>query len=692
MRKRKPNRLISEKSPYLRQHAFQPVDWYPWGEEAFTRAKELNRPIFLSIGYSTCHWCHVMALETFENEEIAKLMNDMFISIKVDREERPDIDHIYMTAAQLFTESLGWPLSVVMTPEGKPFFAATYLPPYSRFGLLGMKELITWVQNVWQNERQRIESAAQEVSALLASFLSQGFGARIPEEMLLRKVFDALRLASDRERGGLKGQPKFPLPQNILFLLRVFEEWQDEEAITLAEGTLKALRNGGIFDQVGFGFHRYATDPQWLVPHFEKMLYDQALLTLAYTEAFSLTKKQEYEEVTREICTYVCDALASPCGAFYAAEDADSPEGEGAFYLFTLKEIRDALGETLSLIFEKVFSVREEGNFPHAQGKNILHRSHDFSYWAERLELPESALRHMVEEGRKRLFHYRALRPRPSKDEKILTNWNGLMIGALARAAFYFQDEVLLLRARNAADFFLKTMVDASGRIFHLFMEEPAIPGYLDDYAFFTFGLLELYRATLEAQYLQSALRLTETMLELFSDPQGGFFFTPCDVPTPLFRPQIFHDGAIPSGNSVAIENCLRLGRLLFRPDLEQQVHRMLDRIGPFLERNPLGYIYLAGTIFPLLRPGVHVVLVAPPAHPELPPILETLKEEAPSLLFLPEGEESQAPWNLLPEGLDFRSISGQPTFYLCQHFTCHEPTTDFALLMSHIRKRPRGT
>ncbi|MEN3186898.1 MAG: thioredoxin domain-containing protein [Atribacterota bacterium] len=688
MTERKPNRLIAEKSPYLKQHAFQPVDWYPWSEEAFSRAKELDRPVFLSIGYSTCHWCHVMAEETFENEEIARLMNDTFISIKVDREERPDIDHIYMTAAQFFTDSLGWPLSVVMTPEGTPFFAATYLPPYSRFGLLGMKELIMWVQKVWKNERQRIETSTQEVSTLVSSSPLEGHGNRVFEEALLRKAFDALWIASDREWGGLKGQPKFPLPHNILFLLRVFREWQDQKALTIAERTLEALRDGGIFDQVGFGFHRYATDSRWLVPHFEKMLYDQALLAIAYIEAFALTRKPEYQDVVREIFTYVFDSLTAPQGSFYAAEDADSPEGEGAFYLFTLKEVRDILGETLSPIFEQVFSLREEGNFPHSRGKNILHRRHSLSFWAEKFGYPEGVFRQMIEEGRKKLFDYRAQRPRPSRDEKILTDWNGLMIGALARAALYFHDDTLLLRAKNAADFFLDVMVDSSGHLFHLFTGEPAIPGYLDDYAFLTFGLLELYRATLEERYLQGALRLTERTLDLFFDPQGGFFFTPSGVSTPLFRPRVLHDGAIPSGNSVAIENCLRLSRLLFRADLENRVSQMLDRISPLFERNPLGYTYLAQTVFSLLRPGLQMVLVAPRHHPQLPSILEILKHELSFFLFLPEDDCSSPPWNFLPEGLDFRSIAGEPTFYLCQHFTCQEPTTDLKLLMSRIRRQ----
>lgn len=691
MTERKPNRLIHEKSPYLRQHAFQPVDWYPWGEEAFEEARRLDRPVFLSIGYSTCHWCHVMAEETFENEEIAQLMNDTFICIKVDREERPDIDHVYMAAAQLFTDSPGWPLSVVMTPEGKPFFAATYLPPYSRFGLLGMKDLVLRVRHIWARERQRIEESSREVSSFMGRSPLELYEGESPGEDLVRRTLNALRSASDREWGGLKGQPKFPLPQNVLFLLQAFREWQDLDALAIAEETLEALRNGGIFDQVGFGFHRYSTDSHWLLPHFEKMLYDQALLALAYTEAFVLTGKPIYQDIAREIFTYALESLATPQGGFYAAEDADSPEGEGAFYLFTVKEIREILGEPLSRIFERVFSLREEGNFPHSRGKNILYRRYSLSTWAEELGLLEPKLQEMLEEGRQKLLLYRAQRPRPARDEKILTDWNGLMIGALARAALYFQDEKLLGEARKAADFFLETMVDSSGRIFHLFMDEPAVPGYLDDYAFFTFGLLELYRVTLEGRYLREALRLTETMLELFIDSQGGFFFTPADASIPLFRPRVFHDGAIPSGNSMALENCLRLARLLFRVDLEKTVSQTLERLSPLLEGNPLGYTYFAGVLFSFLRPGFHLVLVAPQGHPEISPILETLKRESTSFLFLPEDTHQDSPRDLLPERFDFHSISGKPTFYLCRHFTCQEPTTDFSQVLFSLRSPHKG-
>jgi hypothetical protein len=685
MAERKPNRLIHEKSPYLRQHAFQPVDWYPWGEEAFTQARLLDRPIFLSIGYSTCHWCHVMAEETFENEEIAQLMNETFVSIKVDREERPDIDHTYMEVAQILTGSGGWPLSIVMTPEGIPFFAGTYFPPYSRFGILGMKDLILRIRHLWTRERRRIEESSREIFALLARPPVITQDAMLPDVTLLHKTLEALRAVSDREWGGLKGAPKFPLPQNILFLLRAFQEFRDLEALAIAEETLQALRNGGIFDQVGFGFHRYSTDVYWLLPHFEKMLYDQALLALAYTEAFAVTGKKIYREVAEEVFTYVEMNLTSPEGAFYAAEDADSPEGEGAFYLFTVEEIRKVLGENHARLFERVFSLREEGNFPHSRRKNILYRRRGLTEWAEELDFPEEKLKTLLEEGRKKLFTYRAQRPHPSRDEKILTDWNGLMIGALARASLHFQNEGFLLRAKKAAHFFLEKMIDESGQVFHLFMGEPAVSGYLDDYAFLTFGLLELYRASLEGKYLQKALRITEKMLDRFSDPEGGFFFTASDTQTPLLRPQVFHDGAIPSGNSVAVENCLRLSQLLFRVDLQRVALRAFARLRPLLAGNPLGYCYLAKTMFSFLQPGSHVVLVASPDHPELPTILQTLKRKSSSFLFLPEGDRASSLWELLPEDVHFRSLFGKPTFYLCKNFTCEEPTTDFSYILARL-------
>ncbi|MEK7850568.1 MAG: thioredoxin domain-containing protein, partial [Deltaproteobacteria bacterium] len=527
------NRLASEKSPYLLQHAENPVDWYPWGEEAFGKARVDNKPIFLSIGYSTCHWCHVMEKESFEDPDVAQLMNEAFVSIKVDREERPDLDGIYMTAAQMMAGSGGWPLNIILTPDRNPFYAATYIPRQSRFGAIGMLELIPRIREVWLTRRDEVLTSANQIVNALRQTVRGKRGDELGEDVL-RAAYSQLRLLFDEEHGGFGNAPKFPSPHNLIFLLSYWRRTGDKTALDMVEKTLDAMRNGGIYDQIGFGFHRYSTDSKWLLPHFEKMLYDQAMLAMAYTEAFQLTGKKEYRETAQEIFAYVLRDMTSPEGAFYSGEDADSEGKEGKFYLWTEDEIRQILEKVEADLIVKVFNVERQGNFTEqgAEGKtgeNILHLKKTVVELASELNIQEGDLLGRIEAGRQKLFIARGKRIRPHRDDKILSDWNGLMIAALAKGARAFDKPEYTNAAKGAADFILKSMSKPDGRLLHRYRDgEAAIAGYLDDYAFLIWGLLELYEATLDAVCLKTAVDMNNVLLDHFWDgEEGGFYFTP---------------------------------------------------------------------------------------------------------------------------------------------------------------------
>ncbi|MHA2429129.1 MAG: thioredoxin domain-containing protein [Candidatus Hermodarchaeia archaeon] len=574
------NRLAKEKSPYLLQHADNPVDWYPWGKEAFSEAKKEDKPIFLSIGYSTCHWCHVMAHESFENERIAKLMNEVFVNIKVDREERPDIDSLYMSVAQMLTGSGGWPLTIIMAPDKQPFFAATYIPAETRFGRMGMDELIPEIQRLWKEDRNRLNAITKNIRTNLETSAQGSKGAELGEGVL-EMAFDALKQRFDEEYGGFGFRPKFPSPHNLMFLLRYWKRTKNKEALRMVEETLHAMRKGGIFDHVGLGFHRYSTDPKWLLPHFEKMLYDQAMLTMAYAEAYQTTKKDEYAQTVREIITYVLRDMTSPEGGFYSAEDADSEGEEGKFYVWTEEEIRKVLPKQEANVFLKVYNFEPEGNFlEEATGKrmgtNILHLKKPLATEAKAQKMTEEGLLKLLEGIREKLFEVREQRIHPHKDDKILADWNGLMIAALAKAARVLDEPSYAEAAKKAVNFVFTQMLDAKGRLLHRYRDKEAkILAFLDDYAFMIWGLLELYETTLEPEYLQKAVELNAELLTHFwDDVGGGFYFTSDDAEDLLVRKKDAYDGAIPSGNSVAMLNLLRLARIT----AESERHHKLDK------------------------------------------------------------------------------------------------------------------
>jgi hypothetical protein len=681
------NRLLNEKSPYLLQHARNPVDWYPWGGEAFERARKENKPIFLSIGYSTCHWCHVMERESFEDPLVAGLMNNAFICIKVDREERPDIDKLYMTVCQMMTGSGGWPLTIIMTPDKKPFFAGTYIPKESRFGRAGMTSLIPAVEEAWTKRSGEVLSSADQIISIV-----QRQTADEPEcdltESALSGAYEQLSGRFDKRFGGFGTAPKFPAPHNLLFLLRYWRRSGEPLALDMAHQTLTAMRQGGMYDHIGFGFHRYSTDERWLVPHFEKMLYDQALLTMAYTEAFQVTGNKEFEQTAREIIAYVLRDMTSEQGGFYSAEDADSEGEEGKFYLWSREEVESLLPADDARLFLKVFHAEKGGNFrDEATGRkataNILHLTKPLSVSAAELGMPEEKLRTMVEAARRRLFSAREMRAHPFKDDKILTDWNGLMIAALARASQALDDSAYARSAQQAADFILGSMLLPNGRLLHRYRAaEAAVSATLDDYAFFIWGLLDLYEATFEARYLQAAITLNRDVLDHFWDEtgEGGFFFSADDGEALLLRQKEIHDGALPSGNSVALHNLLRLARMTANADFEKKAARIGKAFSSMVTKHPSAAAHFLTAFDFALGPSCEVVIAGSLRQAETRHFLKKLREP-----FLPdkvvllrtEDDEGRSLSGIAPFTEHMAPINGKPAAYVCSNGACASPTTD---------------
>ena len=521
-----PNHLIAEKSPYLLQHAHNPVDWYPWGREAFEKARGEDKPIFLSVGYATCHWCHVMAHESFEDEEVARQLNQSFVSIKVDREERPDIDQVYMSVCQALTGRGGWPLSIFMTPEAKPFFAGTYFPKTSRLGMSGFTELLAQIAALWKRDRGRILSAAEQTIQGIQPKTASVPGGITLNDQTLNLGYDQLKKAFDPTWGGFGAAPKFPTPHHLTFLLRQYIRHPASQDHTIIEKTLQAMRFGGVFDQIGWGFHRYSVDEKWMVPHFEKMLYDQALLAMAYTEAYQALKNPFHAQVSREIFEYVLRDMTSPEGGFYSAEDADSEGEEGLFYLWTHQQVKDVLGRDSADLFCRFYNITPAGNFE--EGRNIPYLSISPEEFAlkENMELEELETR--LAGAREQLFSVREKRIHPLKDDKILTSWNGLMIAALAKGTQALGDPVYAQAAGKAARFILENMRTPEGGLYRRFREgQVAYPGFLDDYAFFIWGLIELYETLFDIRFLEEAVALNQRLIDLFWDQEkGGCYFT----------------------------------------------------------------------------------------------------------------------------------------------------------------------
>jgi len=671
------NRLIREKSHYLLQHAENPVDWYAWGKEAFEKAKSEDKPIFLSIGYSTCHWCHVMAHESFEDEEVASILNKSFVSIKVDREERPDVDMVYMAACQAITLKGGWPLSVFMTPESKPFFAGTYFPKTGRMGMPGFLDLATQIAAAWQNNRGPLLEASEKITRGIQPRFSKGSISELGLDTL-QKGYDQLAQAFDPKWGGFGSAPKFPTPHNLTFLLRWHRRSGEPNSLHMVEKTLDGMRAGGIFDHLGYGFSRYSVDERWLVPHFEKMLYDQAMLAMAYTEAYQATGEARHGKVVDEILTYVLRDMTSPEGAFFTAEDADSEGKEGLFYVWTPGEIKDELGEDLADLFCRYYDIGAHGNFE--DGQSILHARIPLDHFAAREKMEVAELAKVLEEGREKLFAARERRIHPLKDDKVLASWNGLMIAAMAKAYQALGDQTYVDAARSAAGFILENL-KKDNRLFRRYRDgKVANPGYLDDYANFVWGLIELYEATFEIGYLEEALAFNRTMIDLFWDETNdGFFYSGTDNELLIKQSKEIYDGAIPSSNSVALLNLIRLGRITGDANLEKKAEQLVGAFANRIKAYPSAYTQFLAALDFLIGPSKEIVIVESRKGRSYKPMVEAIQKQfVPNkvLLLRPANESGDRISALAPFTKDLRAGGDQPVVHICEHHSCQSSIT----------------
>jgi len=672
------NRLIEETSPYLLQHAHNPVDWLPWGTEAFERAQKEDKPIFLSIGYSTCHWCHVMERESFENEQIAKVMNEHFVSIKVDREQRPDVDEIYMSAVVMMTGSGGWPLSVFLTPEGKPFYGGTYFPPRDAYGRPGFERLLLSVAEAWKNRRQELVGSAAKMSELLQSqACPTGKNNLSPE--ILDVAFVSFQNVFDAVNGGFGTAPKFPQPTNLSMLLSYWHRTADNQTLNMVEKTLDAMADGGIYDHIGGGFHRYATDAQWLVPHFEKMLYDQALLSKVYLQAYQITKKECYAQIAREIFDYVLRDMTDPAGSFYSAEDADSEGREGTFYLWDPKQTVIVLDEEQARVFNAYYGVTNQGNFE--EGKTILNIKTSMKQLEQEFRKDQAAIENILTAARTRVFQERAKRIRPHRDEKIITAWNGLMISSLSYGGAVLGKEKYIEAARRSAEFILSTL-RKNGRLMRYYRDGQVVEkAFLDDYAFTAMGMLDLYEATFDTKWLIEAKSLSNQMIELFADTEtGGFFLAGKDSEKLIARTKPGSDGAIPSGNSVAALVLLKLGRLTMDPHFTEMGDKVLETFSQQLERSPAYSSAMLRALDFRLGPTQEIIIAGNSDASDVKQMLKLIHGKflpnAVVLLHEPDKADS-ALYNTVPFIKNQTAIDGKATAYVCKNYVCKKPVNN---------------
>jgi uncharacterized protein YyaL (SSP411 family) len=671
------NRLAGETSLYLRQHARNPVDWYPWGEEAIRRARELDRPIFLSVGYSACHWCHVMEHESFENPEIAKVLNDHFVSVKVDREERPDLDQIYMTAHQLLTrEGGGWPLSVFLTPDLTPFFAGTYFPPDDRYAphRPSFPKLLAAIVEAWQTKRDQLAEVGRQVAEHLSQMGESEAAEGDLSDALLRNALRALKRSHDPVHGGFGHQPKFPHAVDLRLLLRVARRFDADDAVQMVRLTLEKMARGGMYDQVGGGFHRYSVDAHWLVPHFEKMLYDNALLPPAYVEAFQLTGDPFYRHVACETLDYVLREMTSPAGAFYSTQDADSEGEEGKFYVWSEKEIDDILGDELAPLAKSVFGVTGHGNF---EGHNILFRSKTDEQDARLNRLGLEEFRDKLGRIKCKLYGERAKRVWPGRDEKILTSWNGLMIAAFAQAGAVLGVPKYVEAAVKAADFVLTRMRDPGGRLYRTAGADqpPKLAGYLEDYAYSADALVTLYEATFDPRWLRAAIELAEVMLKHFADERGGgFFYTADDHERLIARTKDLHDGSLPSGNAMAVTALLRLAALTGRRDFRDRAVQTLKAYRGLMDEHPAAAGQMLVALDFHLGPVDEVAIVGPKGDPETERVLAAVRSKFRPGRVVAFHDPAAGPPPPEVGLLADKPMRGTVTTYVCRDFACREP------------------
>lgn len=670
------NKLIDEKSPYLIQHADNPVHWYPWTEGAFIKAEQENKPIFLSIGYSTCHWCHVMARESFEDPEVAKVLNDHYIAIKVDREERPDIDSVYMKVCQMMTGQGGWPLTVVMTPDKIPFYAGMYFPRESKYGMPGIMDVLTQLHERFHQDPSHIADVTKSVKDALQQTVEEKSEERLTHSSA-DDAFEQLERRFDAKNGGFGDAPKFPQPQNIMFLLRYYYFTGENKALEMAEHTLQAMAAGGIFDHVGFGFARYSTDRNWTVPHFEKMLYDNALLLMAYIECYQLTEKPLYKQTSKQIITFVRREMTHPQkGAFYSAIDADSEGVEGKYYVWDDAEVTEVLGDELGKLYKEAYGITAEGNF---DGKNIPNRTGiQLEEVAKANDLTVHTLQMKLEKARQQLLKAREERIYPHVDDKILTSWNGMMIAALSKAGRVLDDDSCTKLAENAL-LFIEENLYHNGRLKTRFRNgEAKYHAYIDDYTNLLWAYIELYGATYKADYLQSGKAVADAMLHLFWDAaEGGFYLNGNDSETLIAREKEIYDGAVPSGNGVAAVMLAHLGYLTGETAYLDRVEEMYYTFFNAITRQASAGVFFNISLLLMENPTKEVVILAPRRDEAYNHLLETLQNK-----FLPDvsmliAQRSENIADIAPFAAEYKPINENTTVYVCENFACRAPTID---------------
>lgn len=678
---RKPNHLINEKSPYLLQHAYNPVNWYPWGEEALNKAKKENKPIFLSIGYSTCHWCHVMERESFEDERIARILNGRYVSIKVDREERPDLDSIYMKVCQQMTGHGGWPLNVFMTPDQVPFYAGTYFPPKSRYGIPSFEEVIVYLSEIYRNDPSQIETVTQDVQQALNQMSARKSDQRLGK-IVTHRAYQYLEKMYDPNYGGFSQAPKFPTPHHMMFLLRYYHLNKTEYALEMVENTLKSMANGGLFDHIGFGFSRYSTDDEWLVPHFEKMLYDNALLLIAYIECYQVTKNPFYKDIAEKIIEFVNREMLSTEGGFYSAIDADSEGVEGKYYVWDIDEIYDVLGDELGYIFSEVYQISEQGNF---EGKNIPNLIDiELEEEAVKFNLSINELKEKLDQAKSLLLKAREKRIYPHIDDKILTSWNSMMIVGLAKAGHVLKNEDYIQLANQTLEFIENKLI-INGRLMARYRDgETKYNGYIDDYAYLVWAYLSMYEATFQIKYLTKAIHLTSEAIKLFWDnEEGGFFFNGIDGEKLIINEKEIHDGALPSGNSVFALTLAKLaaltGETKYTEYLEKMYHIFYDEVSKY----PYSSTFFLQALLFTEYPSKEVVVLG--EAEDTSNFVNKLNENfLPNIVFL-VGTSSEQLVSIAPFVEQYKKINEKLTIYICENFSCQKPTNDFNEAINQI-------
>ncbi|BCJ93685.1 thioredoxin domain-containing protein [Anaerocolumna cellulosilytica] len=680
-----PNRLIHEKSPYLLQHAYNPVDWWPWCEKAFMKAKTEDKPIFLSIGYSTCHWCHVMAHESFEDTEVAEYLNQYFISIKVDKEERPDVDSIYMSVCQRVTGSGGWPLTIIMMPDQKPFFAGTYFPKRSRYNMPGFLDLLKAVIEKWRTEQDSLKNSSLAITQSLQQESIQGKDNRVSKQMV-EQAARSLLSNYDSQYGGFGGAPKFPTPHNLMFLLRFALQENKEEALEAVEKTLDAMYIGGIFDHIGYGFSRYSTDEKWLVPHFEKMLYDNALLIHTYLEAHQYTKKEHYKEIAQMTLEYVQRELTHEEGGFYCAQDADSEGVEGKYYVFRPEEVISILGKEDGTYFNDYFDITAKGNF---EEKNIPNRIKAYKNEAIEKWNKEAVLEPpRISSLREKMYAYRLNRTKLHKDDKILTSWNGIMIGACAKAYKILKQEAYLNMAQKADEFIQKYLSDGEKLYVHYREGKASGLGHIDDYAFYGWALLELYEATLEINYIKRALEIMNQLVQNFFDTnRGGFYLYSKDAEMLIHRPKEWYDGAIPSGNSVVTYVLEKLYHITGNQSLREILDKQLSVLAAETSDYPSAYCFSMMAVMQEVYPTKELVCVLPKEY-SMEDIKNMLSENfLPQVSIVLKSDESKVSLEDVAEFTkDYPAAPEKPAYYLCENHSCQAPVYELNEIVYNMK------